>query len=416
MGCSTPIRLRFRLRLRRGAFFRGYFLCSSQMANFLLINYEYPPIGGGAASAARNIALALREHGHSVAVLTSAFEELCGNSNENGIEVVRIPVGRKERHQASLLQMARFVMGANRIVLKVASSYSVDRVIGFFSIPSGIVAWWLNRRSKVPYVISLRGGDVPGTEPSLRLWYWMLAPLRRRVLRDAISVTAPASGLQELSEKCDRIPVSVIPNGINTSFYRPGKQRDMTEIVLLSVGRLHPQKSPIRILEIVRTIRETGGLPARAVVIGDGPERSRVEQYVREHQLSAVVRFTGWLDREEVALAYRSATFLVQLSTYEGLSNVILEALASGLPVVASRIPGNLDLVLDQENGLLFSIDESCEVIAAEIVRLWKSPARWQRMSDAARMSVTAKYDWQVIAASYERLFGDSLTARNGED
>jgi glycosyltransferase involved in cell wall biosynthesis len=97
---------------------------------------------------------------------------------------------------------------------------------------------------------------------------------------------------------------------------------------------------------------------------------------------------------------------------------ILLEALASGLPVVASRILGNVDLVLDQENGLLFSIDESCEMIAAEIVRLWKSPARWQRMSDSARVSVSANYDWRVIAATYERLFDgrEPLAAQNGRD
>ncbi len=108
----------------------------------------------------------------------------------------------------------------------------------------------------------------------------------------------------------------------------------------------------------------------------------------------------------------------MQLSIYEGMSNVVLEALASGLPVVATRIPGNVDLVLDQENGLLFASDESCEMIAAEIVRLWKSPARWQRMSNSARISVTAKYDWPVIATRYERLFdcSEPLAAQNGKD
>jgi glycosyltransferase involved in cell wall biosynthesis len=376
------------------------------MANFLLINYEYPPIGAGAASATGNLACTLREQGHQVVVLTSAFQQLCGSSNEDGIEVVRIPVGRKEPHRASLLQMARFVVGGCRTVRRIAERYSVDRVIAFFSIPSGVVAWWLNRRTRIPYVISLRGGDVPGTEPGLRFFYWLFASLRRNVLKHAISVTAPAAGLKELSEKIDPIPVAIIPNGVDTRVYRPERGRDMSEIVLLSVGRLHPQKSPIRVLEIVRAIRQDGGLPARAVVIGDGPERGRAEHYVHEHHLDKVVQFAGWLDRSEVALAYRSATFLIQLSSYEGMSNVILEALSSGLPVVTSRIPGNVDLVLDQQNGLLFSINESCEIIAAEIVRLWKSPARWQRMSNSARTSVTDKYDWQVIAVSYERLFG----------
>jgi glycosyltransferase involved in cell wall biosynthesis len=388
------------------------------MANFLLINYEYPPVGGGAASATFYIAAALRDHGHKVAVLTSAFQKLRGSATEDGIEIIRVPVGRKEPHRASLLQMARFVAVGSGIVCSVARRRSVDHVIAFFSIPSGIVAWWLNRRTKIPYVVSLRGGDVPGTEPGLRLFYWFLAPIRRRILKEAISVTAPASGLKELSEKSDATPVVVVPNGINTSIYRPDKRRDMTEIVLLSVGRLHPQKSPIRVLEILGAIRLNGNLPVRAILIGDGPEKARLEQYAREHQLNTVVNFTGWLDRSEVALAYRSATFLVQLSTYEGMSNVVLEALASGLPVVASRIPGNVDLVLDQENGLLFSANESCEMIAAEIVRLWKSPARWQRMSNSARISVAAKYDWQVIATSYERLFdGHGPPAeQNGKD
>jgi glycosyltransferase involved in cell wall biosynthesis len=314
--------------------------------------------------------------------------------------------------------MFGFITVGSWVVRSVARHHSVDRVIAFFSIPSGIVAWLLNRRTKIPYVISLRGGDVPGTEPGLRLFYWFLAPLRRRILRGAVSVTAPASGLKELSEKRDGFPVVVIPNGINTSIYRPDKERDLTEIVLLSVGRLHPQKSPIRVLEILRAIRSNGRLPARALIVGDGPQRASLEQYAREQQLGAAAKFTGWLDRSEVALAYKSATFLVQLSSYEGMSNVVLEALASGLPVIASRIPGNVDLVLDQENGLLFSSNESCEIIAAEIVRLWKSPARWQRMSNSARISVTAKYDWPVIATSYERLFDrhELLAAQNGKD
>jgi glycosyltransferase involved in cell wall biosynthesis len=388
------------------------------MANFLLINYEYPPIGGGAASATSNLATALRGHGHQVVVLTSAFQRLRGSSTEDGIEIVRVPSGRKEPHRASLLQMARFVAASSCIVQRIVRRCSVDRVIAFFSIPSGIVAWWLNRRTKIPYVVSLRGGDVPGTEPGLRPFYWSLASLRKRILKEAISVTAPASGLKELSEKSDRVPVLLIPNGINTSIYRPEKRRDMTEIVLLSVGRLHPQKSPIRVLEILRAIGLNGGAPARALIIGDGPERARLEQYADEQQLRAAVKFTGWLDRSEVALAYRSATFLVQLSSYEGMSNVVLEALASGLPVVASRIPGNVDLVFDQGNGLLFASNESCEIIAAEIVRLWKSPARWQRMSISARISVTAKYDWRAIATSYERLFDrhGPLAAQNGKE
>src|SRR3981081_1202267 len=104
------------------------------MSSFLLINYEYPPIGAGAASATFHIAAALRDRGHRVAVLTSAFQKIRGRSTEDGIEIIRVPVGRKEPHGARLLQVARFVTAASGIVRSVARHPSVDQVIAFFSI------------------------------------------------------------------------------------------------------------------------------------------------------------------------------------------------------------------------------------------------------------------------------------------
>jgi len=158
------------ISLRSLRSFAVIFCLRRKMGNFLLINYEYPPVGGGAASATSNLAAALRDHGHRVVVLTSAFQKLRGTVTEDGLEVVRVPVGRKEPHRASLLQMARFVAMASSMARSVARHHSVDRVIAFFSIPSGVVAWWLNHQMRIPYVVSLRGGDVPGTEPGLRLF------------------------------------------------------------------------------------------------------------------------------------------------------------------------------------------------------------------------------------------------------
>jgi len=140
-------------------------------------------------------------------------------------------------------------------------------------------------------------------------------------------------------------------------------------------------------------------------VIGDGPERKNLEKFARQHDLAGAVSFEGWLPRSDVAAAYRSATVLVQLSSYEGMSNTILEALASGLPVVASRIPENRELIEPHANGLLFGPDEEASKIAAEVVRLYKNPELWNRMSNHARQQIKAKYSWDRVAEMYENCF-----------
>ena len=301
--------------------------------------------------------------------------------------------------------MCAYILSASHQAPRLAEEYQVERVIAFFSIPGGVVARWLHDRCSIPYGLSLRGGDVPGTEPGLRLFYKMLAGLRRNIIRHARFVSAPSAGLKKLSEQTDPFTVEVIPNGVDCQDFKPGSQSENPSLTLLSVGRLHPQKNVQRTLEILLAIREQAKIAATARVIGDGPERQNLEKFAEQHNLEGAVSFEGWLPRSEVAAAYQSATVLVQLSTYEGMSNTILEALASGLPVVASRIPENRELIEPGQNGLLFDPGEGVPKIAAEIVRLYKNPELWTRMSHQAREQIKAKYSWDRVAEMYENRF-----------
>src|SRR5215472_16183185 len=193
------------------------------MAAYFLINYEYPPIGGGAATASKNLALALKRRGHRVVVLTSAYERLRGISDEDGVAVVRICALRQSIHRSSLFQMAAYLLSACRHVVQAAQRYEVDRAIAFFSIPGGAVARWLQLRRSTPYLVSVRGGDVPGTEPKLSGFYRLLTGLRRHILRHACEIVAPSVGLKQLSEAADPVSVRVIPNGIDPTFFRPSE-------------------------------------------------------------------------------------------------------------------------------------------------------------------------------------------------
>src|SRR3984957_4862143 len=372
---------------------------------YLLINYEFPPLGAGAATASKNLGAALSRRGNRVVVLTSAYKHLCGVSEEEGMTVIRVPAWRTSIHRSGIVQMSAYILSGSLHAPKVVKGNQVQRIIGFFSIPGGVVARWLEYRHSIPYAVSLRGGDVPGTEPGLWLFYKMLTGLRRNIIRHAHYVSTPSTGLKQLSEKADPFTVQVIPNGVDCEFFKPGPPSEHSTLTLLSVGRLHRQKNVQRMLETLLAIRNQSGLPAIARVIGDGPERKNLEKFARQHDLQGAVSFEGWLPRSDVAAAYRSATVLVQFSRYEGMSNTILEALASGLPVVASGIPENRELIEQERNGLLFDPDEAVPNIARAIVRLYESPGVWREMSRQARERITAKYSWDHVAEMYENCF-----------
>jgi len=372
------------------------------VTNYLFINYEYPPIGGGSATACQEIARTFAERGHHVVVLTAGIGSLHGTVVEDRVTIVRIRALRKSPHQSGIIEMASYILLAGWHAIRLARSHRIDSALAFFSVPGGIVARWLHLWTRIPYVVSLRGGDVPGTEPHLAIFYRILQPVRRDIFKHARAVSAPSQGLKALSEKTDPFPVQVVPNGINTDLFRPETERRARVPTLLSVGRLHTQKNVDYLLNLVAALKKKTKI--RAQIIGDGPERPGLETSAAALGITDFVQFSGWLSREAVREAYQSATFLVHASSYEGMSNVILEALASGLPVIASDIPENFELIKDDANGFLFDPTGDPALLAERILPLFQDQTTWNRLSAAARATIEKKFSWLHVADLYEKL------------
>ena len=380
------------------------------MANHLFINYEYPPLGGGSATACQQIARVLSKRGHEVTVLTSGIGSLHGTTVEDGVTIIRLRTLRKRAHQSGVLEMLSYVLAACWKVTSISKAHRFDSTLAFFSVPGGIVARWLHLRAQVPYVVSLRGGDVPGTEPHLAIFYKVLAGLRRNIFRRATAISAPSQGLKALSEQTDPFPVQVVPNGVDTDLFQPVPERRAKVPTLLSVGRLHAQKNVAYLLNLVAAIKDKTGVRAR--IIGDGPERPSLEAGAADLGITEYVQFDGWLDREAVREAYQSATFLVHASSYEGMSNVILEALATGLPVVASKIPGNDELIEDGTNGFLFEPSVDARELADRILPVFQNEAKWNQLSAAARSTIESRFSWNHAADLYEKLLKTAADER----
>ena len=166
----------------------------------LLVNYEYPPFGGGAGNATQEIGRTLAKMGHTVTALIGGK----GNcyTDRDGIRIVPVGSSRNNLSQASFKEMFSFLLRGVFWVLG-SRGRDFDLTIVFFALPCGPIATFLNKRWNVPYIVSLRGGDVPGLVPGIESLHRSLAPFRRWVSNNATAVVANSSSLAELAQTAE---------------------------------------------------------------------------------------------------------------------------------------------------------------------------------------------------------------------
>lgn len=367
----------------------------------LLVNYEYPPLGGGAGQATASLAREFAASGHEPRVLTSRFAGQPDFEEIAGVQIQRVPVVRRRADRCTPPEMLTFLFSACVAALGRVRAWQPEVVITFFGIPSGPVGLLLRVTDRVPYLVSLRGGDVPGFQPyDLALFHRLLGPVIRLLWRKAHRVVANSTGLQTLARRfAPELPIATIPNGVDSQRFRPPSTlAHNLHPRMLFVGRLVFQKG----LDVL--FRALAQLPPdlawQLEIIGDGDLRGPLEAEARRLGLAEKITFAGWCERDVIAARYRHADLFVFPSRDEGMSNVVLEAMASGLPILATAIAGNEELVRDGENGVLVPPDDAPALTTA-LARLLAAPAQLPALGRASRTRVEREYTWARVAASY---------------
>ncbi len=377
----------------------------------LIVNYEYPPVGGGASNASGFLAATLARQGHQVSVVTSAFREYRGLNVEDGVRVHRIPALRKMIDRADVRQMQHFAASASVHAPLIARRERIDGMIVYFTVPSGLVGYWLRMLFRRPYLVSLQGGDVPGLIPELDRTHRRIRWLRRKILGSARAIVANSQGLADLALKTDPFPIEVVPNGVDCAMFHPADDRADSGVPfrIFFAGRLQKQKNLEVLLDELARLRRQGVTEFRLDVAGDGPLGPGLREYAERLELTDGVFWHGWLPKSKLVSLYRSADCFVNPSLYEGLPNTVTEAMASGLPVVASRVIGNDELVNDGETGLLFPLDEPRQLGDA-LLALMRDREAARRMGAAGRARAVEHHSWEAAAQAYVKLLeGDRL-------
>jgi glycosyltransferase involved in cell wall biosynthesis len=367
----------------------------------LILNSEYPPIGGGAGNASAHIAAQFEQMGHPVTVVTSRFGSLPHQEGQGGVTIYRLPGLRRRQDRSNPLEQVIFILSASLWAMRTIPRFQPQATLAFFGVPSGAAAWLIKKLYRIPYIVSLRGGDVPGFRPyDFRIYHQLVGPFLRVIWRNASAVVANSRGLRQLAQAFDsRFEISIIPNGIDLDSYKSAG-RNWTFPRLLSAGRIVHQKGLDLAMRALGGLRE---LQWEWYIAGDGPQVPMLQALADELGIRDRVFFLGWQSREQLLKCYQEANIFLFPSRHEGMPNALLEAMASGLPVVASCIAGNEELVLNGETGYLVP-SEDIERLQAALKKILSDAAAREHMGAASRQRVEANYSWESTAQQYALL------------
>jgi len=359
---------------------------------------------GGSGVVASEVALSLATRGHQVHVFS---DDRPGRLGDDTAQLHFHPVAIRSYPQ---LKDSPYALALASAMACVSQRERLDVVHAHYAIPHAISAY-LARQTLLPdapaLVTTLHGTDITlvGSDPSF-------LPLTRFSIAASDAVTTPSAWLREETYQQLDVPrtvgIEVIPNFVDTVRFSPaGRERAPRSpghpFVLVHVSNFRPLK---RVEDVVRIFAEARrSLPGAALrlrLVGDGPERPRIQALVGELELDAQVQFLG--EQVDLPAVLRDSDVFLLPSETESFGLAALEAMACGVPVVASRVAGIPEVVADGETGLLAPVGDVA-AMGAHVARLASDATTHTRFARAARARVEAHFQPEPIVSRYEALY-----------
>lgn len=297
-------------------------------------------------------------------------------------------------------------LGIAKLVEQIYKSYRFDVIFVTWAYPDGAAASVIAKKLKVPIVISACGSDI-----NVMGKYF----LRRMIMKDAFlkaqKVIAVSASLREkiVSWGIPAQKIELLPNGVDVQRFRP-MARDIVRSLLglplnnkfiLYVGNLEPVKG----IDVL--VKSLASLPKEVslIVIGDGTMKPILNEIIIYHKLEGRVHFMGQKPHDKIPEWMNAADIFCLPSRNEGCPNVVLEALACGRPIVATKVGGIPDMVKDRETGILVNPD-SPEDLANGIKEVFEK--KWD--ASFIRQSVLNK-SWGDNAAKLKTILSDAISS-----
>lgn len=259
-------------------------------------------------------------------------------------------------------------------------------------------AIWIAHWRKIPVVVNYRGGEAGA-------FLERSADQIRSSLSRASVLAVPSGFLQEVFGRFG-IPAGVVPNIVNLEcFQNPTPHRDTRRHLLVArnLEPIYDNETAIRAFALVHARYPDATL----TIAGSGPEAGKLQALTEQLSLSSAVTFTGRLEPQAMADRYRAADIAINPSLVDNMPNSVLEALASGVPVVSTNVGGVPFVVSDDETALLVPA-RSPETMASAIIRLIEEPGLCSRLIDNGLTEVQ-RYTWKAVWPLWEKVYQSAL-------
>ncbi|MFH0874145.1 MAG: glycosyltransferase family 4 protein [Candidatus Komeilibacteria bacterium] len=378
------------------------------MAKRLLIfSLTYYPFVGGAEVAIKEIADRITDF--DAVLLTAKLKpELPKEEMLGRIKVIRLG-------QGNIWDKYLYAFRAARRAYQLQSFQKFDLAWAMMANYAGLAAWLFRWRSRVPYVLTEQSGD-SDFFIWIRVWFWL--PIYRSMYKRAVRLQAISQSLARRAKKFGhrKKEIAVIPNGVDldvfTNSFSVAQCRDFRhqltiadeEFVVITTSRLVYKNAIDDLIKAINCARYKLGVPARLLIVGAGSDQRILEALAVKKGVAQYVAFIGQIDHREMPKYLAAADVFCRPSLSEGLGNSFLEAMAFGLPIIATPVGGIVDFLRDGETGLVCQVRQPLS-IAQALQRYYCDQQLYRHIQTTGQQLVRAQYDWNTIAVAMNKLF-----------
>lgn len=356
----------------------------------LILNYEYPPLGGGAANATKYILREFSKYDNlEIDLITSSTQGFKIERDKN-ITIHYLDIGKnsKKLHGQSSKDLLVYSLKSYFYSKKLLKKKNFDLCHAFFGIPCGFIAKQLH----IPYIVSLRGSDVPFYSKKYRLLDKLFFKrLSKNIWENAEFVIANSKGLKDFAlNSYSKKKIYVIYNGIDTKeFMFKKRYNTKKKLQILCVGRLIERKGYSYLIEAIKPISDF----VSVTFIGGGDLSNTLKYQSRNLD----VTFLGIIEHDKIAKIYSKYDIFVLPSFNEGMSNTVLEAMASGLGLIVTNTGGSAELV--KKNGFIIEPGNSKE-ITRKLKKYINNKKLLEQHAEMSRKHAK-NFSWEKVSKQY---------------
>ena len=381
----------------------------------MMVN-EFPPLPvGGAEMQAERLSEYFARSGWNVWVVTRLAEGLPEREERNGFRIVR-----PKTFGFGKLRTVSFMFSALGYLLANRSNYQI--LHAHLAFGPAFIAVLLGRFFGKKVIVKLGGSNAIGdVQVSMKTWRGRLRFWAIRRWADVVVALTDVMRAEALQIGVPPERVKILNNGIDASAYEfdaaarlaAKQQLGLQEnTVALFVGRLDPVKSLPTVIEAMKSTRQRSP-KLRLVIVGDGPERGALEEQAKSLGVEDVVQFAG--SQKNVNLYLKAADLFILPSFTEGISNALLEAMASGVACLATPVGGNKEVLDQGKYGVMVPV-ANVEAWADALIEYGNDETKRKIVGQKGRERILNAYDFRVVGAQYEQMYNNLLNekTRNG--